>query len=501
MLFNSFAFLIFFIIVVPIYFIIPQKIRWVHLLVSSYIFYMAWNPIFIILIIFSTFVNYTISWLIYNEFDNSRRKKFLLLALFINFSLLFLFKYSMFANEIFLNIYGKIASFFYIVQGNTKEVSLVLAESLINNFPTRNYSILLPMGISFYTFQAIAYVIDVYRKEIEPTKHYGIFSLYITFFPQLVAGPIERYTNLMPQFFEKHNFDKERVLYGIKIMMYGFFKKIVIADRIAIAVNTVYSYPSSYNGLHMFIVMIMFSIQIYCDFSGYSDIALGTAKVLGFNLSVNFKNPFFSKSITELWRRWHITLNAWFVDYVYIPLGGSRKGNLRHYSNLLIVFLLSGVWHGANWTYIIWGSIQGVLVILENIFVKKNRKNSNKFVNFIKILATFLIFSYSFIFFRASNISDAIYISTNVFRWFTLDLQFIYETITSLGLTLKEIQILVYSIGFLAVCELFSDTNQVYEQVEKLAYPLRLVFYVLIGSFILTSGVFYATGDFIYFQF
>lgn len=510
MLFNSFTFLVFFAIVIPIYFLIPHKVRWLHLLVSSYIFYMAWSPPFILLIIFSTFSDYVLSWKIYTTNSRRRKKRYLITSIVINFSLLFIFKYSMLINETFMSIYINIASFFYELQGYTSEVSKEMAEVLLNGYYLREYSIILPMGISFYTFQVVAYVIDVYKGLVKPIKHYGVFSLYITFFPQLVAGPIERSKDLIPQFYRKHTFDKDRILYGLKIMMYGFFKKVVIADRISIAVNTVYNAPQDHTGMHMVIATILFAIQIYCDFSGYSDIAVGIAKVLGFNLSENFKNPFFSKSIKEVWKRWHISLSSWFVDYLYIPLGGNRKGQGRYLMNLFLTFIISGFWHGANWTYLLWGAFQGTMIVIQTVidpyvemFLDKFNLHKNLLMNIIRISLTFFLFTYSLIFFRGNDIADSFYILKNIFTDLNLytDKQYIYEVITSFGLSIKEFQILLITISFLFIGEMLCDKKQVYAQVEKMRYPFRLTYYVIIGTFILTTGVFYASGEFIYFQF
>lgn len=510
MLFNSFTFLVFFAIVIPLYYLIPHKIRWLHLLVSSYIFYMAWSPPFILLIIFSTFSDYVLSWKIYTSKTQKLKKRYLITSICINFTLLFIFKYSMLINETFMTFYVEVASFFYTLQGNTKEVAREMAQAMLSGYPLQNYSIILPMGISFYTFQVVAYVVDVYRGIVKPIKHYGVFSLYITFFPQLVAGPIERSKDLIPQFYKKHTFDKERILYGLKIMMYGFFKKVVIADRISIAVNTVYNSPESHTGLHMLIATILFAIQIYCDFSGYSDIAVGIAKVLGFNLSENFKNPFFSKSIKEVWKRWHISLSSWFVDYLYIPLGGNRQGKNRYLLNLFLTFIISGFWHGANWTYLLWGAFQGTMIVIQTLidpyvngFLDRFNLHKNILVNFIRVSLTFFLFSYSLIFFRGNNIADSFYVLNNIFLDIGsyTDKQYVYEVITSFGLSVKEIQILLITISFLFIGEMLCDKKQVYAEVEKMSYPFRLTYYVILGTFILTTGVFYASGEFIYFQF
>ena len=510
MLFNSFTFIIFFLSVTVLYYLLPHKKRWILLLISSYIFYMAWKPVFIVLIIISTLTNFIISLKIYNSKTKKRKKNLLLLSLFINFGLLFIFKYSVFINDSFMAVYKYIAAFLFEASGQATPVAWEMAEKLLGNYPLKDYSILLPMGISFYTFQAAAYTIDVYRGNLKPVRHYGIFSLYITFFPQLVAGPIERSKNLMPQFFRKHYFNSERVLYGLKIMLYGFFKKIVIADRVAIAVNTIYNNPESYSGLYLIIATVLFAFQIYCDFSGYSDIAVGSAKVLGYELMENFQNPYLSKSIKEFWRRWHISLSSWFTDYVYIPLGGNRVTKVRHYFNLLATFLISGMWHGANWTFLFWGGLHGIYLVVGNITYEFRQNLKQRFhiekniiCRFISICITFSLVCFAWIFFRANSISDAFYIISNLlnnFHLFTTK-QYLYEVITGLGISLYELKIIVSAILVLFVCEVFSGKKMVYEKAESLPYIFRLAFYVLIATFVLTAGVYYEAGQFIYFQF
>ncbi|MFI3173622.1 MAG: MBOAT family O-acyltransferase [Bacillota bacterium] len=510
MLFNSFIFLVFFAIVSTTYFVLPQKYRWVLLLVSSYIFYMAWEPTLIILIILSTASNYILAQLIYHRKSQRKKKKLLIISLIINFGLLFIFKYSMLINETFMAIYHEIATVFFTASGNEPERATLLADNLLIRYPLEKYSIILPMGISFYTFQAVAYTVDVYRGVIKPVSEYGIFSLYITFFPQLVAGPIERSKNLMPQFFKEHHFDKERVLYGLKIMVYGFFKKIVIADRLAIVVDTVYNNPREYSGMYLIVATLCFTVQLYCDFSGYSDIAIGSAKVLGFELRENFRNPYFSKSIREFWKRWHISLSSWFTDYVYIPLGGNRCSENRHFFNLLATFLLSGLWHGANWTFLLWGGLHGIYLIIE-ILSARFRYDLRRTLYLEKTLmgkvvgtvVTMIFVSYAWILFRANTVSDGIYIMTHLFDGFSrfMTKQYLYEVITSLGVSLYELQLLFIAVAFLFLSEFCCGKKQVYAQIERLFYGGRLIFYVAISTLILIGGSFYAGGQFIYFQF
>ncbi len=508
MLFNSFHFILFFIIVTIGYYILPHKYRWILLLISSYYFYMCWRPVFILLIVFSTFVNYIFSIAIGREKDAKKRKCYLMITIAINFGLLFLFKYAVFLNESIMSAAGSILQWWY--QDLGAEAALQKAEKILQGYPAREFDIMLPMGISFYTFQAASYTIDVYRKDVKPVRHYGIFSLFITFFPQLVAGPIERSSQLLPQFYKKHSFDKERVLLGLKWMLWGFFKKIVIADRTAVAVDTIYASPQSYSGLYLFLAMILFTFQIYCDFSGYSDIALGSAKVLGFDLMMNFKKPYLSKSIKEFWRRWHVSLSTWFMDYVYIPLGGNRKGQTRQCWNLFVTFLVSGLWHGANWTYAIWGGLHGVYLVVGR-WTENVRKKIRTILHLEKnilwsgwnILCTFLLFSLSLVIFRANTITDAVYVLTHMtedfFMW--TQKQYVYEVLTGMGVNLFEILVIGISVAFLVFSEIVTGKESVIGWVEKRNYALRLVFYVFVSVWILSTGVFYSGGEFIYFQF
>lgn len=340
MLFNSMHFLLFFPIVTFIYFFIPHKFRYIWLLITSYYFYMSWNPKYALLIGISTIITYLSGILIEksNKITDKQKSKFfkklwVFLSLFINLSILFLFKYCNFFTYTLTKIF-----------------------SLINiTIKVPSFDFILPVGISFYTFQALSYTIDVYRGNIKFEKNLGKYALFVSFFPQLVAGPIEKSKDLLNQFNEKHIFDYNRVKNGLVLMLWGFFQKVFISDRLAILVDTVFNNPSNYKGLEIIVASVFFAIQIYCDFSSYSNIARGAAEVMGFDLSLNFKQPYFSKSIQEFWRRWHITLGAWFKDYLYIPLGGNKCSKWRRYFNNMVVFLISGLWHGAAINFIIWG--------------------------------------------------------------------------------------------------------------------------------------------------
>lgn len=484
MLFNSFIFIVFFIAVSALYFVLPHKIRWILLLAASCIFYMAWNPKLIILILITIFINYTAALYIY-KCKKQKGKKILILTLFIDFGLLFIFKYLGFMNDTLLALFG-------------------------DNWPIKALNIILPMGISFYTFQAASYTIDVYRGTIKPERHFGIFALFVMFFPQLVAGPIERSENLLPQFYEKHKFDFERIISGLRIMMWGFFKKIVIADRAATAVNAIYNSAQSYSGLYLVIATVLFAFQIYCDFSGYSDIAKGCARVLGFRLMDNFKNPYLSGSIKEFWRRWHISLSTWFMDYIYIPLGGNRAGKLKKYRNLIVTFLISGLWHGANWTFVLWGGIHGIYQVVGQMtygFRTKVKKALHIYDSFIgKLMSTIVTFGLvciGWVLFRANTISDAFYILEHLGTAFTgwWNMQYIYEVITGLGLNIFELIVTATAIIFLMATEMLCGSKPVYDVIEKKNAVVRIIFYLITAAFILSAGVFYEAGAFIYFQF
>jgi D-alanyl-lipoteichoic acid acyltransferase DltB (MBOAT superfamily) len=338
MLFTSLEFLIFFPIVVALYFGCPYRYRWLLLLAANYYFYAAWKLEYIFLLLASTLISYITAILMVKPENQAKRTGLLVIGLIANLGILFAFKYFNFVNDSLRIAFNQF--------------------NLIYNVPM--FQALLPVGISFYTFQSLGYTIDVYRGKLEPERHLGRFALFVSFFPQLLAGPIERASNMLPQFYEKFDFDEARVSSGLRLILWGLFKKIVIADRLGLYVNAVYNSPSDWEGWPVFLATYFFAFQIYCDFSGYSDIAIGAARVMGFNLMENFRRPYFAQSPSEFWRRWHISLSSWFRDYLYIPLGGSRVSVPRWYLNLMIVFLVSGLWHGAAWTFVIWGGLHGL---------------------------------------------------------------------------------------------------------------------------------------------
>jgi alginate O-acetyltransferase complex protein AlgI len=415
MLFNSIDFVIFLPVVVLVYFLLPHARRWIWLLASSCFFfgyfyystYVAGKTHFYYYIIIALsilsviLVDYVIAIIIEkNRSKGSNASKiYLLIGIVFPLVLLFVFKYFNFFNQTI----SQIAGFLRL------------------NYPAQVLNIIIPVGISYYTFHSLSYIIDVYRGQ-KPERHLGLFSLYILFFPKIVAGPIERSGMLIPQFREEHTFDYRRLTDGLKLMAWGFFKKIVIADRAAIAANEVFNNPHGYYGIYLIIACFCFIFQVYCDFSGYSDIAVGTAQLMGFKLTDNFKRPYLSISISDLWRRWHITLIAWLRDYIYIPLGGKRVAQWRWQYNIMVIFLVSGIWHGANWTFIIWASLNGFYQLF-SIWTEKIRERFNRLIGLtriprfhkaLKILTTFLLFTFAGIFFRANSASDGFYIITHL---------------------------------------------------------------------------------------
>lgn len=348
---------------------------------------MAFVPVYILILGFTIVIDYIAG--IYIEKAEGRNRKLLLIcSLIANIGILVVFKYYNFLNDslgVVFNDFG-------------------------HKNPIPYLDILLPIGLSFHTFQAMSYTIEVYRGNQKAEKHFGIYSLYVMFYPQLVAGPIERPQNILHQMHEKHEFDYARMVSGLRLMLWGFFKKLVVADRLAIYVNSVYGHPDLHNGSSVAIATLFFAVQIYCDFSGYSDIAIGCARIMGYDLMINFRRPYFAKSISEFWSRWHISLSTWFKDYLYIPLGGNRVAPYRVYLNLMIVFVISGIWHGANYTFIIWGLLHGIYTISGMLLKPYNGKIlgvNSPGMNLINVAITLILVSFAWIFFRATSVNEA----------------------------------------------------------------------------------------------
>ncbi|RYE01570.1 MAG: MBOAT family protein [Sphingobacteriales bacterium] len=472
MLFNSFEFLLFFPIVTLLYFLLPHKWRWLHLLIASCVFYMAFIPVYILILIFTIIIDYYAGIFI-EQAEGRRRKWWLGASIVANVGILMVFKYyNFFINNINEAFHGS--------------ASLPLL------------SIILPVGLSFHTFQAMSYTIEVYRGKEKAERHFGIYALYVMFYPQLVAGPIERPQNLLWQFHAKHEFDKQRLYEGLKLMLWGLFKKVVIADRLSLYVDQVYNDPKSWPGANIIVASVLFAIQIYCDFSGYSDMAIGSAKTMGFKLMTNFNRPYFARNIQEFWKRWHISLSTWFRDYLYISLGGNRVSNARRYLNVAIVFLVSGFWHGANWTFIIWGGIHAVLITAytayKEFIYKKHR--SSWLGNMWSLALTFMVVTIAWVFFRAPSASQAVYMIGQMFHANFAGFQLNYGTSDAqFGNTSAIIALLMIIVLF--VNERYQDVLQT--RLNNKPY-LDVAFNTMILFFIIAFGVFQRTS-FIYFQF
>lgn len=480
MLFNSFSFLVFFPITVLLYFCIPKKLRYVWLLIASYYFYMCWNPKYVVLLLFSTAVTYSGGLLLEKIQTAGGRKAVLAGTILLNLAVLFFFKYADFALANVNALLGRLG------------ISTV----------EKSFDLLLPVGISFYTFQALGYTIDVYRKETYAEKNFLRYALFVSFFPQLVAGPIERSKNLLKQLNKETSFDYLRMRRGILIMLWGYFLKLMIADRAAIFVNAVYGNYVSYGGVYIIAATLLFAVQIYCDFAGYSTIARGAALVMGFELMENFEAPYFSKSVAEFWKRWHISLSGWFRDYLYIPLGGNRKGEGRRKLHTMLVFLASGLWHGASWNFIVWGGLNGLFQLMGK---KKEKQNKgNPFWMAGKTIITFLLVDFTWLFFRADSLTDAFAMIKSA--WTIHNPEVLGNGgIFSLGLNCWHFLFLLLLIVFLWAVDFCKYRKlDIVTKIEEGNAAVRFAIYagLLCGIvFLGIYGVDYEASQFIYFQF
>ncbi len=476
MLFNSFQFFIFFPLVTILYFIIPYKFRWLLLLTASCYFYMAFIPYYILILAGTIVVDYIAGIVIETAATKKKKKLFLIISLIANIGILVVFKYyNFFLQEL------ELATAYLGIKMNIPFLSIVL-----------------PIGLSFHTFQAMSYTIEIYRGNFKAEHHFGIYALYVMFYPQLVAGPIERPQNILPQLRKKNDIEYGRISSGLKTMLWGFFKKIVIADRLGVLVNSVYDMPEAYDSVSLLLATYLFAFQIYCDFSGYSDIAIGAAKVMGYDLMENFRTPYVSKSIKEFWERWHISLSTWFRDYVYIPLGGNRVKKIYWHRNLLIVFLISGLWHGANTTFIVWGALHGFYLIVSLLlsnYLKIYFSSENHAVKIIKTLVTFHLVVFAWIFFRAKNMDNALFIIEQIFKFKDYSLQNM-ELIHTAKVNSVIITILLLLIFI--VMDPFMD--RLIKSRKTMGKTANLIVYACIFITILMFGYFGKT-DFIYFQF
>lgn len=490
MLFNSVDFILFFPIVTILYFVIPKKVRYLWLLFASYYFYMSWNAKYALLLLFSTTVTY-LSGLLIGKSDTTGKKKAVVAASFIlNLGVLFFFKYINFA-----------------ALGIAKVLEILHISA---NIPV--FDILLPVGISFFTFQALSYTMDVFRGDIQAEKNFFRYALYVSFFPQLVAGPIERSSNLLKQLSAPKPFDFEKARDGFLLMLWGYFLKLVLADRIAIVVDTVYNDHTAYTGWYLIVATLLFAVQIYCDFAGYSTIAVGAAKILGIDLMENFDAPYLAETVTDFWKRWHISLTSWFRDYLYIPLGGNRKGRIRRDINRLIVFLVSGLWHGAAFHFVVWGGINGLYQVIGG-WLRPVRERISRIlklhpdspgIRILKILTTFLLVDFSWIYFRSDSLHSAHSVIASIFGadnpWILFD-----GSLYQLGLSEKNFRLMLVCICVL----LFADVMKrrgicIRQKIAEQDYVVRWLVIAIAIVFILTFGIYgpgYKAANFIYFQF
>lgn len=498
MLFNSLEFMIFFPIVLVVYYIIPNKIKYMWLLVASYYFYMCWNAKYALLILSSTGLTYVSGLLLeivknknFDDRKEDRLKKIIVAFSFCsNLGILFYFKYINFAFDILDKLFAKI------------HISL--------NVPV--FDIVLPVGISFYTFQALSYTMDVYRDEIYAEKNFFRYALFVSFFPQLVAGPIERSKNLLKQLSVPQRFNFDNFREGILLMIWGYFLKIVLADRVAVFVDTVYGNYTTYSGYYIAVATILFAFQIYCDFSGYSTIAMGASKILGISLMENFNAPYFSDSVASFWRNWHISLTSWFKDYLYIPMGGGRKGKIRKYINKMIVFLISGLWHGTSLSFVIWGGLNGLYQIIGEVLlpfrsrvIKLFRMNSDTLgFRVLKVITTFILVDFSWIFFRANRLAEAFEIIKQMVTVKNIGILF-DGSIYNCGLDYKNYMLMIFSICILMIADYFKRRGIIIRHVimrqdwwfRWLCYVLSILGILLYGKW----GPAFDKASFIYFQF
>ena len=485
MTFNSWEFLLFYPIVALLYFVLPKRARWIMLLIASYYFYMCYQAELVFLIAGTTLVSWLASRAIERSESRAVRRFFLTLTLVVCFGVLFFYKYFNFLAD-----------------------SAVGVITLLGGQPTfTGLSLMLPVGISFYTFQTLSYVIDVYRGDVKTEKNFFFYALFVSFFPQLVAGPIERPDNLIPQLKEHHRFTQDNFVKGAKHMLVGFFKKVVVADTLALYVDAVYNAPTEATGLSVAIASLLFGVQIYCDFSGYTDIAIGCARIMGIRLMKNFDHPYMATSVKEFWSRWHISLSTWFKDYLYFPLGGNRRGTVRTYLNLMIVFMVSGLWHGANWTFVIWGALHGLYQCIGRFTFKKRQTILNniglspdgRLVSWVRRVNTTLLVTLAWVFFRANSVTDA---STLLRALFTDWAHSPTEVLSGMGLTPVAIVTVLLSFITLLIIDRLLTYDDALDGSDALVRHGAWIYYVwgilILWGWLLSQSL---GGTFIYFQF
>ena len=476
MLFNSVSFAIFLIVLFALYWIMPSKYRWGVLLVSSYYFYSCWNIKYVFILLFTTAVSYFAGRLIYKADEDKKKKLIIVLSVCIEVLVLGFFKYFNFLSQTVADIFGAL--------------SIPVHQTTLK--------LMVPVGLSFYTFQTIGYIADVYNRKIEPEKNFGVYALFVSFFPHIMSGPIARADKLIPQLKADRVFDNKLAEDGLKLMAWGFFKKLCIADVLTTYVDLVYLDVKSYAGFDLLLVIFFYTIQIYCDFSGYTDIAIGVGKLFGIELMTNFKAPYLSTSIKEFWSRWHISLTSWLRDYVYIPLGGNRCSTVKNYRNLMATFLISGLWHGANWTFVLWGALHGLLQIAEKIFAAPiKRFKSYKLGRAISWFVVFVLCSIAWVFFRADSVSDAVYVIAHSLQGVTSPGQYL---VNNIGLGGSKYVTIAFSLAVLTAFDLIDDKKGMFESLSKKPTLIRHAVYILLLVMIMFLK---ASGEaaFVYFKF
>ena len=496
MLFNSLSFFVFFPVVTSLYFLLPHRFRWALLLAASCVFYMWFVPAYILILLATNLISY-LAGLAVERAEEARKRRYLTASCAAIVLILFVFKYFNFFNA----------------------NCAALARFLGWNYSLGALNLILPMGLSFFTFQSLSYVIEVYRGQQKAERHFGIYSLYVMFYPQLVAGPIERPQSLLPQFREIHRFDYARAADGLKLMAWGMFKKVVIADRLAVPVGYVFGNPWAHEGPAFVLATVFFAFQIYCDFSGYSDICVGAAQVMGFRIMDNFNRPYFAKSIAEFWKRWHISLSTWFRDYFYISLGGNRCSVPRWQWNLFLTFLVSGLWHGANWTFVAWGALNGFYLVF-SIWTRDWRKAWRRRIGLERhpvalrigqVGTTFTLVCLAWIFFRAASLRDALHILHHLPRgWGTVGARLAAQGVQALGqasflgIDLKiapgDFAVAVAGIAFLLFIHWIQRHSRIRHMLADKPAPVRWLIYYAIVLAMVFFGV-YGNNQFIYFQF
>lgn len=487
MSYISIEYVILFVVTIALYYALPHKFRWILLLAASYTFYMFWKPSFIVLLLASTGVDYFAAIKMSQTSEKKKRRKFLYLSLLVNLGLLGFFKYFGMLDSAVSSLFASIG----IQYGGT------------------GWNILLPIGISFYTFQTLGYTIDVYRGTIKPEKHFGYFALYVSFFPQLVAGPIERAANLLPQLKKKFQFDYAQSVEGMMLICWGFFKKAIIADRLAVAIDSVFAHPENFSGIHLFVSGAVFLYQLYFDFSSYTDIARGTAKILGVELMENFKRPFAARTISDLWSRWHISLTSWFASYVSVPLYKkfrSLNKKAAYILSTIITLSICGLWHGADWSFIVWGGFLAVVMIFGNITRPYRRKVKtklgidripllNRTLEFIGVMSTIAV---AMVFFRAADMTAAIEYFRQMFS--SNNIPLFTGLLGRLNINTINFTILVLGCFLVEIVQYFGRNRRIFEALSSRKPVVRYAIYISLILVILVLGKF--TGSpYIYFQF